>query len=590
MGSRSLLTLPAMKPPTFWLLILAVLAAPLLGQSAPPLRMEVREVTVDITVFNGNGYTSRGNPVSGLQQSDFDISEDGKREIIKSFVEHHGPAHADEPAAPTLIVFDLASTNFSAQAWARLEIEHFLKNVPPGSPIAIAALTPGLCFLHGFTTDPSILLASFDKVGDCTHIRPSPFLQSAGEQQAFQQQDSLIREAAEKNPQLSGMADQLDRVHDTMLAVQAQQRTTNTLSAFEALADYLTVFPGRKNLVWLAQTFTARPFGMDTEESEQFQHVAGLLAAARVAVFPIADGGLGAPNGPSSIDSLVGVHGAQSATKALQDEEVQSALQRNAFKGTMDEIAERTGGEAFYETNRIDLAMARVVANSSDYYTITYSPAEIDKSKIYHRINVHLTRDIGTHRLAYRRGYFTSDKPESALEALLDPGIPTLNQIRYRASVRRSNATWTPDPIGASSLRRRVTTEPQPSAPSTVLAGYNHALAGNPPRKVRRFFFDLAVALPDLRFETAADGASHGSLDFAVIAYDAEGKAINWLSKHFTPNLSARDREQASKIGLQLSEGLDLPPGKYMVRVGIYDELSGRATTGETELDNPDHL
>jgi hypothetical protein len=45
-----------------------------------------------------------------------------------------------------------------------------------------------------------------------------------------------------------------------------------------------------------------------------------------------------------------------------------------------------------------------------------------------------------------------------------------------------------------------------------------------------------------------------------------------------------------SKIGLQMSEGLDLPPGKYLVRLGIYDELSGHATTAETELENPDHL
>lgn len=597
---RSTLTFSPVVLPAlpFWLLMLAPLATPLPAQLPPPLKIEVREVTVDITVYDGNGYTSRGNPVSGLHQGDFEVFEDGKRMVIKSFAEHQKPAPGEEPPPPTLIVFDLASTGFDAQAYTRSQIKRFLETIPPGSPIAIAALTPGLCFVHGFTTEPSVLLASFDKVGDCTHIRPSPFLESAGEQQAHQQQVGQVRDAAALDPKVAGMADQLDRVHDTMLAVQAQQRTTNTLSAFEALARYLSAYPGRKNLVWLGENFTARPFGLDTEESEQFQHVASLFAAARVAVYPIDDGGLVAPHALPSIDSLVAVRTAQSAEQALEDKRVQSSLQRNSFKGTMDEIAERTGGEAFYETNSIVWAMSRVVNNANSYYTLTYSPAEPGKSKPYHRINVRLTRDIGTHRLTYRRGYFTSDRPESPLQALLDPGMPTLRQIHFLASVRRSNTMWTPDPIGASSLRERDEPDAKLASPSTVLAGYNHELAGNQSdkeagkeaTKVRRFYFSLAVALPDLRLQTTADGIAHGSLDFGVIAYDEQGKPVNWLSKHFTPSLSAADRDQMSKVGLQLSESLDLPPGKYMVRVGIYDELSGHATTSDTVLDNPAHL
>lgn len=572
------------------LLRFMLLGTPLLAQSSPPLKIEVREVTVDITVYDGNGYTRRGEPVSGLHQGDFAVYEDGKRRSIESFVEHHGASAADESPAPTLILFDLANTNFDSQAWTRTELKRFLRNVPPGSPIAIAALTPGLCFVHGFTPEPSVLLAAFDKVGDCTHIRPSPFLESDGEQRAFQRQASQIRDAAVRNPQVAGMADQLERMHDSMLAVQAQQRTTNTLSAFEALAHYLAVFPGRKNLVWLAQSFTTRPFGRDTEENEDFQRVASLLAEARVAVYPIDDGGLVAPHARASVSRMVNVHSAEKPADASNDANIEGSLQRSGFMATMDILAERTGGEAFYNTNRLDLAMSRVVNQASDYYTLTYAPEVIAKSKPYHRIAVHLTRDIGTHRLAYRQGYFSSDKPESALDALLDPGMPTINEIHYRASVRRTNSTFTPDPIGDSSLLLRMMAEPPRSQQSTVLAGDNHSLAQNRTGKVRRFFFDLAVALPDLRLEAGPDGTEHGSLEFGVIAYDLEGKPVNWIRRGFNPSLSATDRDQMGKVGLQLSESLDLPPGKYMVRLGIYDEFSGHATTSDTALDNPDHL
>jgi len=74
----------------------------------------------------------------------------------------------------------------------------------------------------------------------------------------------------------------------------------------------------------------------------------------------------------------------------------------------MEQLAEETGGEAFFNTNALDTAAARAVANGASYYTIGYSPTNEKMDGQYRRIEVTVR---GKYGLSYRRGYFADSKP-----------------------------------------------------------------------------------------------------------------------------------------------------------------------------------
>ena len=44
----------------------------------------------------------------------------------------------------------------------------------------------------------------------------------------------------------------------------------------------------------------------------------------------------------------------------------------------MEAMAEDTGGQAFYNTNGLTQAVQKAIENGSNYYTLTYSPNNMD--------------------------------------------------------------------------------------------------------------------------------------------------------------------------------------------------------------------
>src|SRR5580698_5124750 len=80
--------------PSSLLLSLTLSSAQSPEPAAPTLKVYSRETVVDVTVTD-----AKGNPVHGLNQSDFTVKEDGKSQPIRSFSEH---TTQPAPAAPKL--------------------------------------------------------------------------------------------------------------------------------------------------------------------------------------------------------------------------------------------------------------------------------------------------------------------------------------------------------------------------------------------------------------------------------------------------------------------------------------------------------
>jgi hypothetical protein len=118
------------------------------AQNSSTISVESRLVSVDVIVRD-----ARGNPVAGLKQDAFTISEDGKAQQIVSFEEHHAlPGRAGDhsrPLAPgtvtnvpgavvdsdlNMLLFDLADTPVLDQAYAKKADDRLPPEAPAGTP------------------------------------------------------------------------------------------------------------------------------------------------------------------------------------------------------------------------------------------------------------------------------------------------------------------------------------------------------------------------------------------------------------------------------------------------------------------------
>ena len=79
--------------------------------------------------------------------------------------------------------------------------------------------------------------------------------------------------------------------------------------------------------------------------------------------------------------------------------------------GSMQEIAEQTGGTAYINNNDLKDAVTSAVENGASYYTLAFAPGGKKLDGHFRRIQVKL--DKGGYTLSYRRGYFAdpTNKP-----------------------------------------------------------------------------------------------------------------------------------------------------------------------------------
>ena len=572
---------------------------PLQSQTALPedngrrvFKANARIVVLDVVVTG-----MQGRPVGGLHKQDFLVSEDGHPQTISYFEEHTGaqPLQANLPDLPpnvftnvprvkpsdsvTVLVLDSLNTPLADQSRVRAQMLKYLKKQQPGRRMAVFTLGTRLRFVQGFTDDPVLLTAAINNRKNGAGLQTSPLLQSDSETAANQE---LVAALAEHAPDAAAawqqfMADQS--------STRSGARITLTLAAFQELAHYLAGIPGRKNVAWFSGAFPvvifpnpALPdsFGVQGDDQEEVRKTDALLASAQVAIYPIAAEGL-------ATDLLYSAgadaRGAQQRVSRPQQEEAQ---ERNADHAGMEEIARDTGGTAFYNTNGLADALARVADHGSYFYTLTYTSANLATDGRFRRIQVKLANYSG-YQLAYRRGYYADDaksiqaaaakpapKPVSdPLSPFLRPGLPDATQIPLTLRVMRGSAP----PRAGSALTTR-------SSASPGQGGDNPNLKG----PLTRYMVDFMIAARGLQWNQAPDGRPHVSVEAALVVYNHEGKPLNWMLRQINLNLDAAQYTTAQASGVNLYLEIDAPDDGFSLRSGIYDLNSNLTGTLEIPL------
>jgi len=582
-------------------------APPAASQSgaAPSLSLQVEAplVTVDIVVTD-----SQGRPVHSLTQAEFSVFEDGHRMTPQSFEEHRadlaqppapppvkrdlgvnvfsdiGPAPAaDRPL--TVLLLDALNTPWEDQAQVRRQMLDYASKLPPGTRMAIFGLSTRLFMLQGFSSDPAVLKAALDSKKNLP--KSSQLLVTPEEADDQQTQNEANNERLTGSIGNDPLVGQIEAAVEQFQAEVATQQITlrvqMTLAAMDDLARYLSLLPGRKNLIWFSGSFPvnilpdpeqASPFAAVANFTDNVKATSDKLAKAQVAVYPVDARGLfGNPAFSASVGGST--MGGTPPRLAGGGPRLNNAArsQQNFFEQTtnehftMDQMAEETGGRAFYNTNGLEQAVQAAMDQGANYYTLTYVPENRKWDGGFRRIKV-TTEQRGV-QLAYRRGYY-ADNPRSSLFS------PKALPFSYMQAAMMFGAPLPTD------IRFDVAVDPA-AATVAVAPGGNHFDSNTKP-PYRQYTILYAADLHRVAFTPVAGGKYHASLEFVAVVYDGSGQRVNFADST-ARDFSAGEYKSLMTRGMLFRQEVAAPAkGEYFLRVGVLDDSAERAGAVEIPL------
>jgi VWFA-related protein len=583
--------------------VLVVLAGALVAQqpSPPPeepglvVRVTTRMVQVDTVVLDKEGH-----PVKGLKADDFTVTEDGVRQRLASFSERISePANpAPPPVLPphvttnrpavtqtnaengtvAVLLLDGLNTPPQDQIYVKQQMLKFLaRQYDPNTKLAVITLTNKLTVLQDFTQDPLLLRAALNR-----YMAETPALARSGGQMETPSA-SVPAPTVNLPPQATGgptgsgpdpglpatlaaggsnasifedIAYMMDRFQRESENFARDTRISTTLSALEQIARFTSAQNGRKVLLWFSTGFPFSvvgdsPSSMETERNygDQIRRTINLLNDAHVATYTIDAGGLvpeslGDPSF-SGRDSEGKIHLGIDNNRALSGE----AFQRFSTHDALETIARDTGGRYFGNSNDLDHAIQSALTESSSYYMLGYYPSNKKWGGKFRQIKLQVDRP-GV-QLRYRRGYFAVNPSD-----------------------------WRKD-NGERTLTAALTAN---SLPSTELTFMARAL---PPAPDSDTVVEFAVDPSTLSFQTEAGNLHHSTLQFEVQAFTPEGKLVKAEVQTAEASLPEPTYERVRKQELPMNVPIRLAPGKYILRLGVRDNLTGLFGTADLALEVP---
>lgn len=521
----------------------------------PPVtfRVEINYVEVDAVVVD-----KKGDFVDGLQSSDFQVLEDGKPQAITNFglvriplERPEMPLFAKQPIEPDvqsndkpfegrvyLIVLDGLHTSPMHTPWVRSAARKFIQNSIGANDVAAVVSTQG-AGSQDFTGNKALLLAAVNRfMGNALRSATLDKIEDYNRKQA----------ASAMNATPADLED-----------LQRSFNASATLRTIRQLADFMSGVRGRRKALVLFSE------GIDYDIADVINNpgasaviddtrdAIGAATRANVSIYSVDPRGLSAagfgadsPGPPADADPSFRLD----STGLMREARLEEASLRT--------LAEETGGFAAVNSNDLATAFDRIQRDNSNYYVLGYYPVNDRRDGKFRKIEVKVSRP-GV-EVRSRKGYMAprgKPAPASAVEAT----------------------------AGTPPVLRDLLGSPLP-IPGIRIAATAAAFKG----KGQDAAVNLVVQADgrDLSFKEK-DGKFDGALDMAVVAVDeTAGKSRGGLNHVLNMPLLAATYQQVVRNGLRITSRMDLPPGRYQLRIGMVDTHNNRTGSVHLDLEVPD--
>jgi VWFA-related protein len=551
------------------------------SQNPPPpsaVRVTSRLIQVNVVV------RKKGQPVTGLTKDDFSLTDQGQPQSIAYFSEQTyspsaPPAPAPATAHPvvfsnrydqqsavpnsvTIILLDALNTPPQDMAMARPEIVKFLRQLQPQDRVALYGLSTNLVILHDFTSDTSSLLRALDQARLPNSYQPG---------------------AADVEP--SGTGDDnldafIDAANQKIADMQTINRAEMTTNVMAWIANSVANIPGRKNLVWVSAGF---PFQVSTallpnvppnvknvpnlggssptnssnapgpDDAQPYRRFLKEIESAseavnnsNLAIYPVDARGIIPTLNMSVTSDTVAMPPTNNGKPSTRRPGSPVALPPRGNYDTMIELADRTGGEAFYNTNDINGSIRRAIDDSRQSYVLSYYPTDAQSDGKFHEIRLKV-KESGLD-VRYRRGYLAI--PQASTDPLL------LQQTVQNAVI---------SPFEDSQLGLTVEAHPTTAAGAAQLSAH------------------LQMEGAQMRFQQGADGWAD-DLQVVWVQLGVGGKVLLVQGQTVGIGLSQQSYEQSQKPGVKVSRDLDLPLKTETVKVRLIVVDGGSGAVGSVDI------
>jgi VWFA-related protein len=519
----------------------------------PTFKVQVDYVEVDIVVTD-----KQGKHIRDLKKEDFQVLEDGKSQTISVFthvdipVERFDrPLFAASPIEPDVktnekpfdgrvyvMVVDDLHTRFGRSQRVKIAAKQFIERRLGANDLMAVVHTAGATNANQeFTSNKRLLLAAVDKTSG-------------------RKLDSATANRIGEYNRTRDMRQQNDRVNDPEDTERAFNART-TLDTLRNVADWFGSVRGRRKTI----LFVSEGIDYDIHDiipgsgsnhggaSMVLDSTREAIAAAtrsNVAIYGIDPRGL-TDLGDESIeiqsypdDTSIGL-----GPGSLQNE-------LRLAQDSLRTLSEETGGFAVVNRNDFSSAYDRIVDDNSSYYVLAYYPPDARPGR-YHKIDVRVSRPDTIVRA--RRGHVTPKKAAAVTTKSGNPSTPELKEALD-------------SPLPVSGLTMHVFAAPfKGTAPNASV------------------LFGVEMRGRDLQLN------QNTKLVLSYVAIDANGKVKGGNTDAVTMGtLRPETKARIEQSGLRVLNRLDLPPGKYQLRVAAHDSGGGNVGSVLLDLDVPDFL
>lgn len=523
---------------------------------AVTFKVEINYVEVDAVVTDG-----QGNFAKDLKKEDFQVFEDGKPQTLSIFTPVEIPIERVDPPlfAKAAIRSDVASnrtpfegrvfvlvlddenTRFQRTARARVAAKQFVERYVGANDLVAVVNTSGRSgAMQDFTDDRPRLLAAIDHA-----MGAGPDSSTTAALADYNANRDLPTGAGASH--LNGSMSDLER----------SMKARNTLSTLKNIADYLAGMRGRrKGIVWFTEGINYDIVDVihnqyATDIRQQMQDVIAAGTRANVNFYAVDPRGL-TSGMEDSIEIQSFADDNSIGPNNLQDE---LRLQHDSMRA----ISEQTGGFALLNSNDYRDGYARIQRENSNYYVLGYYPTNEKRDGKFRNISVKILKPGLSVRA--RSGYVA---PKGKTEApKLAGGAATSPELRDALS----------SPIPISGLTLSAFAAPFKGA------GQNDAIA-------------LAIEIDGskLTFAQSPEGLFLNDLEVSLFASDSvSGKIKDGGRDVIGLKLRPQTRDLLVNNGsFRIIRRLQVPPGRYQLRIGAREKNGGLTGTVVTELDAPD--